>query len=336
MPTAHPFTNQRVLVIGGAGLIGSHLADGLLTQQARVAVADNLSSGRLENLDLEHPALEFANVDVGERGQGDLGSALDRMVEAADFVYHLASPIGVARAHRNAFDTTKRILEDGLNVIAACLRHRKPVLYTSSSEIYGAGGDHALGEDEMAGFGMEPRWGYGAAKMVMEHLVAGLWREHGLPASSVRFFNVVGPRQNADSGLVVSVFCKAALDGEALVVHGDGGDRRTFLHVLDAVSALLAIPGAAQLRGKSVNVGGLENISIRELAERVVKLRGEGRIVFKPYAEVYGAGFAAVRDRRPKLDLLTGATGWRPRHTLDEAIVGCFRTMARDHAGQKP
>jgi UDP-glucose 4-epimerase len=331
-----PLHNQRVLVIGGAGLIGSHLTDGLLASETRVTVVDNLSSGRLANLDLAHAALRFANIDVGERGQGNPGSPLDVMVQAADFIYHLASPIGVARAHRNAFDTTKRILEDGLNVVAACLRHRKPVLYTSSSEIYGAGGDHALGEDEMAGFGLQPRWGYGAAKMAMEHLVAGLWREHGVPAWTVRFFNVVGPRQNAESGLVVSAFCKAALDGDALIVHGDGGDRRTFLHVLDAVSALLAIPGSPQLRGRSVNVGGLENISIKELAEMVVRLSGSGRIVFKPYADVYGAAFAPVRDRRPKLDLLVSATGWRPRHTLEEAIIGCFQTMARDYAGGKP
>ncbi|MCC6197846.1 MAG: NAD-dependent epimerase/dehydratase family protein [Burkholderiales bacterium] len=320
---------KRVLVIGGAGFIGSHLTEALLARRALPTVIDNLSSGRLENLDLADPRLAFVNLDVGESHQGIAGSALDRLIAEADFVYHLASPIGVARAHREPFDTTRRILEDGLNVIAGCLRHRRPVLYASSSEIYGVGGDHALGEDETAGFGLQPRWGYGAAKMAMEHLVAGLWREHGVPAWSVRFFNVVGPRQNPESGLVVAAFCKAVLDGKDIVVHGDGNDRRTFMHVLDSVSALVAIAGSRDLRGKSINVGGLENISVRELAELVVKLRGGGRIVCKSYEEVYGIGFVPVKDRRPKLDLLQSATGWEPRHTLEEAIAGCFATMER-------
>jgi UDP-glucose 4-epimerase len=333
MTTFESFAGRLVLITGGAGLVGSHLADALLARGANVTVVDNLCSGRKENLDLAHPGLCFEQLDVGEGAQSKADSPLDKLVAAADFVYHLASPIGVARAHNAAFDTTGRILRDGLNVAEACLRRGKPVLYTSSSEIYGNAGEHRLGEDETAGFGQQPRWGYGAAKMAVEHLFAGLWREHRISAWNVRFFNIVGPRQNPASGLVVSAFCQAALDGRPLQVHGDGSDRRTFLHVADAVEALLAIPASDSLRGRAVNVGGTENISIRELAELVVRLHGSGRITHVPHEKVYGPHFVAVSDRRPRLDLVMQATGWRPRRTLEEAIVACFDSMARERTG---
>ncbi len=324
------FNSRKFLVIGGAGFIGSHLVDGLLARKAEVAVIDNLCSGRLENLDLVNPSLSFLKLDIGTHEQSNEGSELDKLVADSDFVYHMASPIGVGLAHKKGFDTTQQILKDGLNVVDSCLRHRKPILYTSSSEIYGVGGEKPLDEDDTAGFGLQPRWGYGAAKMAMEHLIAGLSREHGLPACSVRFFNVVGPRQNPKSGLVVSAFCSAAIEDSDIVVHGDGSDRRTFLHVIDGASALIAIPQSEELQGKSINVGGVENISIRELAEQIVTIRGKGNIVFKPHEEVYGKGFAPVSDRRPKLDLLMNATGWKPEYTLKEAIEGCFETMEKE------
>ncbi len=328
------FQERKFLVIGGAGFIGSHLVDGLVQRNAKVTVLDNLCSGRLENLDLTNPSLSFLEMDIGAQEQSIKDSELDKLIAESDFVYHMASPIGVGLAHKNGFETTKQILKDGLNVVDSCLRHRKPILYTSSSEIYGLGGERPLDESDTAGFGLQPRWGYGAAKMALEHLVAGLKREHGLPAWSVRFFNVVGPRQNPKSGLVVSAFCSAALAGEDIIVHGDGSDRRTFLHVVDGASALIAIPQSDELQGKSINVGGVENISIRELAELVVEIGGKGEIVFKPHEEVYGEDFAPVNDRRPKLDLLMGATGWKPQYTLEQAIEGCFRSM-REEAQSK-
>lgn len=319
--------SRDILVVGGAGLVGSHLTELLLEAGATVTVIDNLSSGRRDNLDLTHSRLSFQEFEVGAPQLSDADSPLDRAVARADLVYHLASPIGVARAHHRGFDTTERILREGLQMVGTCLRHRRPLLYTSSSEIYGVGGTHPLGEEEISGFGLQPRWGYGAAKMAVEHLVAGLWREHSIPTWIARFFNVVGPRQNPESGLVVSAFCQAALAGKDLIVHGDGSDRRTFLHVEDAARALLAIPLSDPLRGQAVNVGGVENISIRELAELVISLCGAGRIRYQPYEAAFGPGFAPVQDRRPKLDRLMNATGWRPQRTLEEAIQGCYATL---------
>lgn len=320
---------RKILVVGGAGLVGSHLTELLLEDGATVTVIDNLCSGRRDNLDLAHPRLSFHEFEVGSPELSDADSPLDCAVAQADLVYHLASPIGVARAHHRGFDTTERILREGLQMVGACLRHRRPLLYTSSSEIYGVGGTHPLGEDEISGFGLQPRWGYGAAKMAVEHLVAGLWREHGIPTWIARFFNVVGPRQNPESGLVVSAFCQAALTGRDLIVHGDGSDRRTFLHVEDAARALVAIPLSEALRGQAVNVGGVENISIRELAELVISLCGAGQIRHLPYETAFGPGFVPVQDRRPKLDRLLSATGWRPQRTLEEAIRGCCHTLRR-------
>jgi len=319
--------NEKILILGGAGLVGSHLSDAFLQSDSRVTVVDNLSSGSIRNLDTDNQNLEFVELDVGGHEQSRQGSRLDALIAGHDLVYHLASPIGVGQAHGKGFQTTSNILKDGLNVVECCLRHHKPILYTSSSEIYGAGRHQILSENDTAGFGLEPRWGYGAAKMATEHLVAGLKRDFGIPAWVVRFFNVVGPRQNPKSGLVVSAFCKAALDGSDIIVHGDGSDRRTFLHVQDAVDAIVAIPKSEALQGKSVNVGGAENISIKELAELVKKLCGKGRIIFKDHDEVYGSNFVRVPDRRPNLDLLMNETGWKPCRTLAEAVAGCLDSM---------
>ena len=324
------FDQKNVLVLGGAGFIGSHLVEALLEQGAVVNVLDDLSSGRRENLNLEHPDLRFQRLDITGLGQETRSSALDLAVASTDFVVHLASPIGLRLAHTHGFDTTARILSGGMNVVSACLRHRRPILYTSSSEIYGAVAHKALDEADTAGFGLEPRWGYGAAKMAVEHLVAGLYREYGIPATSARLFNVVGPRQNSQSGLVLSAFAEAAMGDEELTVHGDGTDRRTFLHVRDCAAALLAIAGCEDLLGKSVNVGGTENISILELAALVTHLSGKGRITHKSYREVYGENFAAVADRRPKLDLLIEATGWKPRRSLKDAVWDCLEDLRRE------
>jgi len=327
MRESQPLKYERILILGGAGLVGSHLCDKFLEFGSLVTVVDDLSSGSICNLNTNNEDLAFLELDIGDSAESHSGSSLDRLVSEHDLVYHLASPIGVGQAHGRGFDTTSSILKDGLNVVDCCLRNRTPILYTSSSEIYGAGRTQILSEDDTAGFGLEPRWGYGAAKMATEHLVAGLKRDFGIPSWVVRFFNVVGPRQNPKSGLVVSAFCKAAQEGGDIIVHGDGSDRRTFLHVEDAVDAIFAIPQAESLQGRSVNVGGTENISIKELAELVKELCGGGRIVFKDHDEVYGSNFVRVPDRRPNLDLLMNETGWKPSRTLAEAVAGCLDSM---------
>ena len=318
------FARKNVLVLGGAGFIGSHLVDSLLAQRARVIVLDDLSSGSRKNLDFQHPHLRFLQGDISALEQRAAGSSLDEGIRDSDYVFFLASPIGLRLAHTRSLETTTRILASGMNVVSLCLKHRRPILYTSSSEIYGAVSHRLLDEKDTSGFGLEPRWGYGAAKMAVEHLVAGLFREHRIPATSARLFNVVGPRQNASTGLVLSAFAKAAVEDGELIVHGDGTDRRTFLHVKDCVTALLAIAESDELSGQSVNVGGSENISINELAELVIDASGAGRITYKSYEEVYGDHFVPVGDRRPNLDLLMRTTGWTPKHSLADAIRDCI------------
>lgn len=314
---------SRILVTGGAGFLGSTLVDALLARGCRIIVIDDLSNGVADNLCLRDSdgRLALRVAKVGDDAAADL---VDAEVARADAVFHLASPIGVLRAHSERLDVTRTIIASGMAVVDACRRHRKPLLYTSSSEVYGPGQTAPIGEDSPVLFDLRPRWGYASSKATVEHLVAGLFHDEGVPAWIVRPFNMSGARQRPTTGQVLPLFADAALRGEPLVLHDDGQQQRAFLHVQDAVAGLIAIASCPALRGLPVNLGGDEPVRIADLALMVQRAVGFPiGMVNRPSSLVFGEGFAVTRDRIPDTRRLRGATGWRPRHTVQETVDDC-------------
>lgn len=249
-------------------------------------------------------------------------------IEGAAFVFHLASPIGVARAHKDRYAVTKDILDAGSMVAEACRALRCPLLYTSSSEVYGSGRAGRISEDDPLTSDIRPRWGYAVGKAAIEHVVAGLFFEHGVDTWIVRPFNMTGHRQRPETGLVVPVFANAALRGEPVVVHDDGSQTRAFLHVADAVDALLQIASCPDLRGRPVNLGGTHPWRIGDLARFVIEAAGTGSsLVHKRHEDVYGGNFASAHDRLPDTSLLTAMTGWRPTRSMHQAVLDCMQHL---------
>lgn len=315
----------HVLVIGGAGFLGSAVVDLLLARDCSVTVIDDLSNGSLRNLPSADPRLTIRTFRVGDRA---FDEAVSDEVALADAVLHLASPIGVQLAHKERFAVTSGILESSRAVVEACRLHRRPLLYTSSSEVYGSGRDRPITEADPVMTDLRPRWGYAAAKAAVEHLVAGLFYDFDIPTWIVRPFNMAGPRQRAATGLVLPVFVDAALRGEPLVVHDDGKQSRAFLHVADAAEGLLLIMQCSALRGRPVNLGGSEAVQIGTLAKLVVDAtRTKAPIVMKPSNAVYGEKFAITYDRVPDTTLLTTMTGWHPLRSTRQTIADCIEHM---------
>jgi UDP-glucose 4-epimerase len=317
---------QTVLISGGAGFIGSHLADALIARNIKVIVVDDLSSGRTANLPIGHAGLRFVQAHIGNtEGNASFAQALADV----DLVYHLASPIGVRQAHLERYNMVQEMLAAGLAVAEQCRRQGKPLVAMSSSEIYGPGNEQPLHEDAPCGFDLAARWGYATAKFALEQLVAGLVAEHGVPGWVVRPFNISGRRQRSETGLCIPAFAAAIHAGQPLIIHGDGGQRRAFVHVADAVDALLRIPQTATLIGRPVNLGSTDAISILALAERMTTLFDHrSGYECRPYDSVFGPGFAAAGIRVPDITRLQQATGWRPKADIDDIIRDCFNGFA--------
>jgi len=320
---------KRVVVTGGAGFIGSHLTDYLLSQDVFVHVIDDFSNGRRKNLPLEDKNLFIEQLDI--TSCVDESKAMLRLEQAianTDFVFHLASPIGVQYVHSYRLGTLQSILKSGLCIVNICSQYQRPLLFTSSSEVYGYGDSTPLKENSALNLGIQARWSYGVAKLAVEHLVVGLYQEKVVPAWVVRFFNVTGARQRPERGLVVPFFCKAALDGKPLIIHGDGLQRRCFLHVADAVHGIILVTQSEYLRGQSVNLGGTEEITIKQIAEKIFTLLNyDGKITFSSYKDAFGENFAPVLERKPDISLMQEFTNWQPKFTVDHAIEECLQSL---------
>ncbi|MGC8627796.1 MAG: NAD-dependent epimerase/dehydratase family protein [Acidimicrobiales bacterium] len=309
----------RYLVTGGAGFIGSHLVEALLARGHEVVALDNLSTGRKANLEAvkSHPRFRFVHGSVLD----DL--AVDQAVRGCDVVVHLAAAVGVKLIVEQPLYSLTTNIKGAITVLEAAHRYRCQVMVASSSEIYGKNGAGPLSEqsDRVLGSPAVSRWAYSTSKAVDEILAYAYHRERSLPTIVVRLFNTVGPRQSPAYGMVIPRFVRQALAGEPLTVYGDGTQTRCFCHVGDVVDALVRLLDEPKAVGDVFNVGSSEEISIEELARRVIAQTGSrSTIVHLPYEVAYEVGFEDMDRRVPDVSKVEALIGWRPRHNLSEIL----------------
>ena len=311
---------MRVLITGGAGFIGSHLADALIERGDQVTVLDDLSTGRHSNISahLDNPAFEFVAGSILNE------SLVDDAVRRCDLVLHLAAAVGVDLIVGRPLESLATNIRGSEIVLEKAHKYGRKILVTSTSEIYGKNDSDLLSEDDdrILGSPLKTRWSYSEAKAIEEVLAYSYWRERGLPAVIVRLFNTVGPRQVGAYGMVVPRFVEQALRGQPITVYGDGTQRRCFCHVQDVVSALIGLADSSEAEGQVFNVGGSEEVSIAELATRVVgQLGSPSPIVKVSYDEAYEEGFEDMPRRVPNTAKIHGLLGWRPQRNLQEIIA---------------
>ena len=316
--------SRPVLVTGGAGFIGSHLVDRLLSEGFAVTVVDDLSTGRQSNLEAAsvRPGFRFRQAKVSE--WPDLAAEVAR----SRAVVHFAAAVGVELVMKSPIRTIETNLGETESILAAAAPVRVPVLLASTSEVYGKSNKTEFTEtdDLLIGPPTLGRWSYACSKLMDEFLALAYMRERGLPVTIARFFNTVGPRQTGAHGMVIPRFLEAARTGAPLRVYGDGQQTRCFCHVLDTVEAVYRLLGAPEAVGRVVNVGNDVSVTIRGLAERVVARTGSAsRIESIPYSDAFGPGFEDMLHRRPSLSTLEGLTGFRPRRSLDEILDDLIR-----------
>jgi UDP-glucose 4-epimerase len=317
---------RSALITGGAGFIGSHLCERLLERGVQVTVVDDLRSGDLRNLPLAGAGFSFEPLTVGDPAAA---GRLERHVAEADFVFHLASPVGVALTNEHPGATVSSILQAGLQIVSLCRDLSRPLLFASSSEVYGPSPPCPTAESCVLTLSASPRFSYAAAKLAVEHLVADLNRRGGVPAWIVRFFNVAGPRQRPDAG-VLSAFAADLIAGRHLRIHGNGDQTRSFLHVKDAAEGLIRIAECPALQGQAVNLGNERCTSIRELADRMLAECGRRELIsYCSYDEVFGDDFVPVTQRSPDTRLLRETTGWSPQLSLSDIVRDCVQHARR-------
>lgn len=315
--------HRTTLVTGGAGFIGSHLVEQLLTRGDRITVIDNLSTGRRENL----AGLPTDRVAFREGTVSDVLATLD----PADFdeIYHLAAAVGVRLVIERPIHTIETNVHETSAVLEFASAHDTPLLLASTSEVYGKSTKTPFSEDDDVVYGptIYSRWSYACSKAIDEYLGLAYHSQRGLPVVIVRFFNTVGPRQVGSYGMVLPRFVAAALRNETIQVYGDGRQTRCFCDVRDVVRLLPDLPSNPACRGRVFNLGSDEPISIYELGELVCDtLQSESQIVLVPYDRAFGAGFDDLRDRKPDLTRIREATGFTARIDLVQTI----RDLAED------
>jgi UDP-glucose 4-epimerase len=307
----------KYLITGGAGFIGSHLVEKLITRGDQVIVFDDLSTGSASNLSGIKNKIKFEQGNILDK------TAIDKLVPESDYVVHLAAALGVFNIINRPLESLKTNLQGSEVVIEACDKYRKPLLIASTSEIYGKNDNVPLNEedDRIVGHPLKSRWSYSEAKAVDESLAYFYYLENKLPIRIVRFFNTVGPRQVGHYGMVVPRFISAALKNEPLSVYGSGDQIRCFCHVGDAVKALLLVMDSDKAVGEVFNVGNNQQISIMELAKKVIEITGSTSSIEKiPYENAYLEGFEDMQLRVPDISKINRVLGWKPEINLDQII----------------
>jgi len=321
---------KSALVTGGAGFIGSHLTEYLLQKGVeRITIIDNLSTGNRDNITntIKKDRVKFFKGNIINFRH------LEREIENSDVIFHLAAVVGVKLVLEQPIKTITTNIFGTERVLSLAHKYNKKIIIASTSEVYGKGVKVPFSEDDdiLLGPTTRSRWSYACSKAIDEFLALGYFQEKNLPVIIVRLFNTVGPRQTDRYGMVLPNFVKQALTGRDITVYGDGSQTRCFCHVNDVVMALYKLATCKKAIGKVFNVGNDEEISIRELAERIKKYaNSNSRIVFLPYHKVYRSGFEEIPRRIPDISKLRKTIGFRPRYSIDDIImdtINYYRNM---------
>ncbi|MBU4473041.1 MAG: GDP-mannose 4,6-dehydratase [Candidatus Omnitrophica bacterium] len=310
---------MRVLITGGAGFIGSHLADELIKARDEVTVLDDLSTGRFENIEHLDGNKSFNFVEGTILNEG----LVDKLVEKIDVVYHLAAAVGVDLIVKKPLESLVTNIKGSEIVLEMVYRYHKKALITSTSEIYGKNTSGPLKEDDdrILGSPLKSRWSYSTAKAVDEMLAYEYWRQKKVPTVIVRLFNTVGPRQTGAYGMVIPRFVTQALKDEDITVYGDGKQSRCFLHVKNVITALTKLMNNEKAVGNVFNIGSQEEITIEELAKKIIKItKSSSKIVYIPYDKAYEEGFEDMQRRVPDTTKAKAAIGFKPTIDLEGII----------------
>jgi UDP-glucose 4-epimerase len=318
---------MRVFITGGAGFIGSHLADACIARGDEVTILDNMSTGSRANIAHLEGKITVHEGDI--RNQ-DL---VEKLVSDSDLVLHMAAALGVKNIMEHTIESIARNFTGSEVVLHAATKLNKRIIIASTSEIYGKNPTQPLHEesDRVVGAPQKIRWTYSDAKALEEAVAHTLHKTHGLKVTTVRFFNTVGPRQTGQYGMVVPRFVESALKNEAITIYDTGLQSRVFCHVEDAVKAVIALSDTASTIGNYFNVGGFEETTIKELATKIIEqTKSTSTINFIPYSDVYPAGFEDMQRRVPDISKIKNAIDWEPRHSLSSIIDSVISNLRGD------
>jgi UDP-glucose 4-epimerase len=317
---------MRVFITGGAGFIGSHLADACIARGDEVTILDNMSTGSRANIVHLEGKITVHAGDIRDKDQ------VEKLVSDSDLVLHMAAALGVKNIMEHTIESIDRNFTGSEVVLNAATKFDKRIIIASTSEIYGKNPNQPLHEesDRVVGAPQKIRWTYADAKALEEAVAHTLHKTHGLKVTTVRFFNTVGPRQTGQYGMVVPRFIQSALRNDDIVIYDDGSQSRVFCHVEDAVKAVITLSETDSTIGDYFNVGGVGETTIKELASKVIERTSSiSTIKFIPYADAYPAGFEDMQRRVPEIEKIKKATGWQPTHTLDsiiDSVAGSFKS----------
>jgi len=308
---------MRAFITGGAGFIGSHLADSLIARGDSVTILDNMSTGSKKNIAHLEGKIAVHEGDIRDK------ELVDKLVAQSDVVFHMAAALGVKNIMEHTVESIDRNFNGSEVVLRAATKHNKRLLIASTSEIYGKNPNQPLHEesDRIVGAPQKIRWTYSDAKALEEAVAHTLHKTDGLKVTTVRFFNTVGPRQTGQYGMVVPRFIQASLKNEDIIIYDDGSQSRVFCHVDDAVKAVLTLVDTDSTIGDYFNVGGTGETTIKELAEKVIqRTQSTSQIKYIPYTDAYPAGFEDMQRRVPDITKIKETIGWEPTQNLDSII----------------
>ena len=308
---------MRVFITGGAGFIGSHLADALVARGDAVTILDNMSTGSASNIAHLEGKIEIIKGDIRDV------ATVEKAMANADLVLHMAAALGVNTILESPIESVSTNFTGSEVVLQAATKLNKRIIIASTSEIYGKNPKQPLNEldDRVVGTPQKIRWTYSDAKALEEAIAHALFLTKGLKVTTVRLFNTVGPRQTGRYGMVVPRFVQAALAGQPITIYGDGTQSRVFCHVADAVKAILFLAADDKSIGEVYNVGGVGETTIKQLAEKIIeRTKSTSAITYTAYDDAYPAGYEDMQRRVPDTTKIKSAIGWSPEHTLDSII----------------